>query len=184
MTTGSLIQMRSAGFRVAGRGRGQGLILLYQDKLARVSWRAKALGYLLGPPVLVGIADPFVHAIGAGGAVAGVLAGGWIGEMADRKMAARRVAEAGGGVTVIPLDSITGVRTGPGGLLGGRSLVVTTQDGTEYRFCGRLDTWQADLAAALTVRGRAVQATPEGIMVTPPAAEDRQPDREAPWNPA
>jgi hypothetical protein len=42
MTTGSLIQMRSAGFRVAGQGRGQGLILLYQDKLARVSWRAKA----------------------------------------------------------------------------------------------------------------------------------------------
>ena len=136
----------------------------------RAEWRAEALGYLLGPPVLAGIAYPFVHAIGAGGAVVGVLAGGWIGELVDRRMAARRVAEAGGGVTVIPLDSITGVRTRSGGLLGGRSLVVTTQDGTEYRFHGRLDTWQADLAAALTVRGRSVRVTPEGIMVTPPPA--------------
>jgi hypothetical protein len=172
MTTGSLIQMRSARFRVAGKGRGQGLVLLYQDKLARVSWRAEALGYFLGPPVLVGIAYPFVHAIGAGGAAVGILAGGWIGELVDRRMAARRVAEAGGGVTVIPLDSITGVHTRSGGLLGGRSLVVTTQDGTEYRFHGRLDTWQADLAAALTVRGRSVHVTPEGIMVTPRTAED------------
>jgi hypothetical protein len=91
--------------------------------------------------------------------------------MVDRRMAARRVAEAGGGVTVIPLDSISGVLTRPGGLLGGRSLVVTTQDGTEYRFSGRLGSWQADLAAALTVRGRSVHVTPEGIMVTPPTAE-------------
>jgi hypothetical protein len=119
----------------------------------------------------VGIAYPFIHAIGAGGAAAGVLAGGRIGQKADRRMAVRRVAEAGGGVTVIPLDSITGVRARSGGLVGGRSLVVTTQDGTEYRFYGRLDTWQADLAAALTVRGRSVHLTPEGIMVTPPAAE-------------
>jgi hypothetical protein len=44
MTDGSLIQMRPAGFRVAGKGREQGLVLLYQDKLARVSWRAEALG--------------------------------------------------------------------------------------------------------------------------------------------
>lgn len=175
MTDGSLIQMRSAGFRVAGQGRGQGLVLLYQDKLASVSWRAEALGYLLGPLVLVGIAYPFVHAIGAGGAAVGVLGGGWIGGKADRRMAVRRVAEAGGGVTVIPRDSITGVQARPGGLMGGlvggRNLVVTTQDGTEYRFYGRLDTWQADLAAALTVRGRSVHLTPGGIMVTPPAAE-------------
>lgn len=169
MTDGSLIQMRSAGFRVPGRGRGQGLVLLYQDKLASVGWRAEALGYLLGPLALVGIAYPFVHAIGAGGAAVGVLGGGWIGGKADRRMAVRRVAEAGGGVTVIPLDSITGVQARPGGLMGGRNLVVTTQDGTEYRFYGRLATWQADLAAALTVRGRSVRLTPEGIMVTPPA---------------
>ena len=172
MTTGSLIQMRSAGFRVAGTGRGQGLVLLYQDKLARVSGRAGAFGYFLGPFILVSIDYPFAQAIGAAGAAVGSLAGGWIGEMADRRMAARRVAKAGRGVTMIPLDSVTGVQTRPGGLVGGRSLVVTTQDGTEYRFYGRLGTWQADLAAALTVRGRSVQVPPEGIMVTPPAVED------------
>ena len=181
MTTGSLIQMRSAGFRVAGKGRGQGLVLLYQDKLARVSWQARSPGI---PP---GTACPGGHRLpvrpryrsGRGGC--GVLAGGWIGEMADRRMAARRVAEAGGGVTVILLDSITGVHTGSGGLLGGRSLVVTTQDGTEYRFCGRLGTWQADLAAALTVTrlrsrrpGRRRQHR----------RRRRRARSEAPWNPA
>jgi hypothetical protein len=49
---------------------------------------------------------------------------------------------------------------------------VTTQDRTEYHFYGNPGTWQADLAAALTVRGRSVQVTPGGIMVTPPTAED------------
>jgi hypothetical protein len=105
------------------------------------------------------------------GVVIGGLAGGWIGERADRRRAARRVAGGGGGVTVIPLDSITSVQAGPGGLLGGRGLVVTAQDHTEYRFYGRLDTWLGDLAAALTVRGRPVRVTPGRITVTPPAAE-------------
>jgi hypothetical protein len=75
-------------------------------------------------------------------------------------------------VTVIPLDSITSVRAGSEGFLGSPSLVVTTQDRTEYHFYGNPGTWQADLAAALTVRGRSVQVTPGGIMVTPPTAED------------
>ena len=48
MTDGSLIQMRSAGFRVARKGRGQGLIVLYQDKLARVSYQAEVVGVALG----------------------------------------------------------------------------------------------------------------------------------------
>jgi hypothetical protein len=42
MTNASLIQIRRAGFRVAGKARGLGLVLLYQDKLARVSRRAEA----------------------------------------------------------------------------------------------------------------------------------------------
>lgn len=173
MTDASVIQMRSAGFRVAGKGRGQGLVLLYQDKLARVSWRAEAVGNLLGP-VLVGIAYPLLRISdysGAIGVAIGGVAGRWLGGRVDRRTAARRVAGGGGGVTVIPLDSITGVRARSDGFLGRRSLVVTTADGTEYRFYGRLDTWQADLAAALTVRGRPVRVTPEGITVTPPAAE-------------
>jgi hypothetical protein len=108
--------------------------------------------------------------LGVTGVVIGGLAGGWIGERVDRRTAVRRVA-GGGGATVIPLDSITSVQAGPGGLLGGRGLVVTAQDRTEYRFYGRLDTWPTDLAAALTVRGRPVRVTPEGITVMPPAAE-------------
>jgi hypothetical protein len=170
MTETSLIQMRSAGFSVAGQGRGSGLVLLYPDKLARVSGRAGAVGLLLGPLIL-GLAYPFSGGTGMIAAAIGVLAGRLLGELADRRMATRRVAAGGGGVTVIPLDSITSVQAGPGGLLGGRSLVVTTADRTVYRFSGRLDTWQADLAAALTVRGRPVHLTPEGITVTPPPEE-------------
>jgi hypothetical protein len=62
MTDGSLIRMRSAGFRVVskGRGRGQGLVLLYQDKLARVSCQAETVGFLLGP-LLVGIGYPLLR---------------------------------------------------------------------------------------------------------------------------
>src|SRR5487761_1538017 len=56
MTNASLIQIRRAGFRVSGKTRGLGLVLLYHDKLARVSQRAEALGYFLGPLALVGIA--------------------------------------------------------------------------------------------------------------------------------
>jgi hypothetical protein len=161
MTNASLIQIRRAGFRVTGQARGLGLVLLYQDKLARVSRRAEALGYFLGPLAVVGIAYPFVHGYGVIAAAVGVLAGRWFGEQVDRRIAVRRVARGGRGVTVIPLDSITSVRAGSEGFLGTPSLVVTTQDRTEYRFYGNLGTWQADLAAALTVRGR-----------------------EAPWNPA
>lgn len=51
---------------------------------------------------------------------------------------------------------------------------MTTGSLIQMRSAGfrRLDTWQADLAAALTVRGRSVHVTPKGIMATPPAAED------------
>ena len=172
MTSASLIQIRRAGFRVTGKARGLGLVLLYQDKLARVSQRAELLGCFLGPLVLVGIAYPFVHGYGVIAAAAGVFAGRWLGEQVDRRIAARRVAQGGRGVTVIPLDSITSVRAGSKDFLGTPILVVTTQDGTEYRFYGRPGTWQADLVAALTVRGRSVQVTPEGFAVTPPPADD------------
>jgi hypothetical protein len=169
MTNASLIQIRRAGFRVAGKARGLGLVLLYQDKLARVSRRVEALGSFLGPLVVLGITYPSIDGFGV---VAGVLVGRWFGEQVDRRIAARRVAQGGRGVTVIPLDSITSVRAGSEGFLGSPSLVVTTQDRTEYHFYGNPGTWQADLAAALTVRGRSVQVTPGGIMVTPPTAED------------
>jgi len=46
---------------------------------------------------------------------------------------------------------------------------VTTVDGAEYEFRGMLNGWQAALADTLTVRGREVQVTPQGITVTPQA---------------
>jgi hypothetical protein len=169
MTNASLIQIRRAGFRVTGKARGLGLVLLYQDKLARVSQRAEVLGCFLGPFIVLGIIYPSADGFGA---AAGVLVGRWLGEQVDRRTAARRVAHGGRGVTVIPLDSIASVSTGSKDFLGTPILVVTTQDGTEYRFYGQLGTWQADLAAALTVRGRSVQVTPGSITVIPPTVED------------
>ena len=134
-----------------------------------MSRRAEALGSVLGPLVVLGITYPPVNGFGV---IAGVLVGRWFGEQVDRRIAARRVGQGGRGVTVIPLDSIASVRAGSKDRLGTPILVVTTQEGTQYRFYGQLGTWQADLAAALTVRGRSVQVTPGGITVTPPTAED------------
>jgi hypothetical protein len=167
MTNASLIQLRRAAFRGGGQGRRLGLVLLYQDKLARVNQWGETLGAFLGP-LVVGIT---YRSFDGFGVLAGVLVGRWLGGQVDRRTAPRRVAQGGRGVTVIPLDSIASVRAEPGSFLIKPSLAVTTQDGTEYRFYGHLGTWQADLAAALIARGRPVQVTSEGITVTPPAAE-------------
>ena len=48
----------------------------------------------------------------------------------------------------------------------GQTLFVTTADGTEHQFRGRLAGWQAALTGALTIRGYDVQDTPQGITVT------------------
>ena len=77
-------------------------------------------------------------------------------------------------MTVIPLDSITGVRTAtsPGfaGWWGFQTLVVTTAHGTEYGFRGGIGSWQAYLTSALALRGREVRGTVEGIAITPGTA--------------
>jgi hypothetical protein len=165
------IQSQPARFVVGGASRGQGIVLLYPDKLAAVITRAQAWGYIVGPIALVAIAYPFIHVIGALGAAIGVLAGGWAGEAIDKRSAARKVAAGRDGVTLIPLDLITSLQTrksaGIGGWLSGRTLLVTTADGTEYGFRGKTDRLQADLASALTARGGEVRVTPQGITVTP-----------------
>ena len=56
---------------------------------------------------------------------------------------------------------------GLSGWLTGQTLLVTTADGAEYEFRGRMDGWQAALAGALTVRNRDAHVTPQGIIVTP-----------------
>lgn len=97
--------------------------------------------------------------------------GSWIGEGIAKRRAARKVAAGTDGMTVIPLDLITSLQIGKSsgirGWVAGQNLLVTTADGSEYEFRGKLDGWQADLAGALTARGRDVQVTPQGITVTP-----------------
>jgi hypothetical protein len=55
------------------------------------------------------------------------------------------------------------------GWLTGQALLVTTADGAEYEFRGRMNGWQA---GALTVRGRDVHLTPQGITVLPRATPE------------
>ena len=166
-------QSQSVRFRLGRTGRGKGIVLLYPDKLAAVSSPAEFWGIFLGPCVLAAIAYPLGHGLGAFGAAIGVLVGGWIGGGIGKRLAARKVAADGEGVTVIPLDAITSLRlsksAGIQDWLTGQALLVTAADGTEYEFRGRLNGWQADLATALTVCGREVHVTPENILVTPQA---------------
>ena len=170
------IQSNSARFRVGGTGKGQGILLLYPDKLAAVNSPAELWGVFLGPIVLIAVSHFLFHDIRELGSVAGVLVGGWIGQGVGKWLAARDVAASRDGIRLIPLDLIAGVQfrksAGIPGWLTGQALLVTTADGTEYEFRGRLGGWQAALAGALTVRGRDVQVTPQGITVTPRATPE------------
>ena len=165
------IQSSSARFRVDGIGRGQGIVLLYPDKLAAVNSYADLWGIFLGALVLGAISSFLFHdALGLGSA-AGALAGGLIGQGIGKWLAARRAVANADGVRLIPLDQIAGVQfrnsTGFPAWLIGQTLLVTTADGTEHRFRGRLTGWQAALADALAARGREVRGTAEGITIGP-----------------
>lgn len=100
------------------------------------------------------------------------------GAIAKRK-AVEEVAAGGDNVTVIPLDSVTSLKTrksrGISDRLGGRNLLVTTAEGAAYSFGVKPDRWSAELASALTARGREVRTTPEGMVVTPAPGAGRQP---------
>jgi hypothetical protein len=168
---GVLIQSEPARFRKDGAGRDQGILLLYPDKLVAVESWAQVWGTVLGVIVLAAATFPFTHHYGAGISVVGVLMGSWIGEGIGKRVAARNVAAGTGAMMVIPLDLITSVRvrksSGIRSWYTGQALLVTTADGSEYEFRGKMDGWQAALASALTVRGRDVQVTPEGVTITP-----------------
>jgi len=79
--------------------------------------------------------------------------------------AAGKVAAGEKSVEVIPLKSISEIRSHKG-KLGGRSLVVRTITGDEYRFGGvRFDKWSEDLAGALGAIGRKVSQTDGALSV-------------------
>jgi hypothetical protein len=193
--SGTPIMSQSVRFRVGGMGRGQGIVLLYPDRLVAVNSWAELCGIVLGTMALTVSSVFLFHDIYGLGSAAGALAGGWIGQAVGKRLAAetagaeragaeragaeragaeRAGAErAGAGhdsVRLIPLDSITSVQvrnsTGIQAWLFGRILIVTTADGTEHQFRGRLVGWQSGLAGALTLRGCDVQDTPQGITVT------------------
>ena len=97
-------------------------------------------------------------------------AGSAIGRAVDRGLAAKTVAEAPQGATIIPLDMVASLQTFRptrlGSLFSGETLVVTTADGTEYGFRGRAGL-QNDIAGALAGLGREVRATTTGLAVNP-----------------
>src|SRR6266567_5524598 len=165
------IHSQAARFSADGASRGRGMVLLYPDELAAVITPTDTWGYLVGPAIYVAVTFPLFHTIGWLGVAAGSAIGGGAGNAILKRRAVRKAAAGGDGVTVIPLDQVTGVRTrkpaGIGGWWGFWILAVTTADGTEYEFRGIMEKWQAHLARALTARGRQVHAGPEGIAVTP-----------------
>ena len=69
------IRSESARFLVGGTRKGQGVVLLYPDKLARVSMHAELWGYFVGPLAVAAAAFPIVHTIGALPDVIGALPG-------------------------------------------------------------------------------------------------------------
>jgi hypothetical protein len=174
------IRSESARFLVGGTRKGQGVVLLYPDKLASVRVHAELWGYIVGPLALAAAAFPIAHTIGAwpgaSGALHGVIAillGGMIGRPVDRWLAAKAVADGPERATIIPLDMVTSLRSdrsaGFAGWFITETLVVTTADGTQYGFRGRTGHLQNDIAGALAGLGREVRATTAGLTVTPQA---------------
>ena len=168
---GNPIHSQSATFFVSGSKRGQVVLLLYPDELTAVNASAGTWGYLAGPALFLAITVPLLHTIGWLGISATSLAGGWAGEFLNSRRVVRKAAARGEGVTVIPLELVTGVRfrkpAKAAGWLGIRNMLVTTADGAEYEFRGTKEKWQAQIAGALTVYGREVHIEAENITVMP-----------------
>jgi hypothetical protein len=167
----SPIRIESARRYVDGRKGRWGVVLLYPDQLASVNVRSELWGCLLGPIIFVAAGWPVTASLGAWHAFVGVLLGSTIGRYADRRTAARKMADGGAGATIIPLGTIDSLRTDRstrvGGMFAVETMVVTTADGTEYGFRGRIGSLPAEIAGALADHGREVRATALGLAVTP-----------------
>jgi hypothetical protein len=133
--------------------------------------RAAIWGMLLGLMVFIAVGVSIFPsykelAIVCALGVVGEFAGRFIG----RSLATRKAASGGGGVTVIPFDSVASFQVRPTAAWYNRSLkykdlLVKTADGTEYEFRA-VGRWQADLASALAARGSKVHTTSRGMLVT------------------
>lgn len=169
----SPIRIESARRYVDGRSGRWGVVLLYPDRLASVNVRAELWGCFFGPVIFVVAGWPVTESPGAWHAFIGVLLGSTIGRFIDRRMAARKAAAGGAGATIIPLDRVDGLRTDRStrlsGLFAVETMVVTTADGTEYGFRGRIGSLPAEIAGEIASPGHEVRATPAGLAVTPRA---------------
>ena len=167
----ALIRSESARRYVDGRMGRWGVVLLYPDRLASVNVRAELWGCFFGPVAMVAAGWPVTADAGAFHAIIGVLLGSTIGRFIDRRRAAGKMAAGGAGATIIPLDAIGSLRTDRttrwSGQFAVETLVVTTADGTEYGFRGRIGSLQTEIAGTLAGLGREVRATPLGLAVTP-----------------
>lgn len=115
------VQAQPARFLADGARRRWVYVLLYPDNLTTVVSPADPVGYLGGPMVFAGFGVVLFHAIGWLGVVVGALMGRYAGDAYNKWQATRDAPAGGDGVTVIPLDSITGVRTATsGGIVAGR----------------------------------------------------------------
>ena len=91
--SGTPIMSQSVRFRVGGIGRGQGIVLLYPDRLVAVDSWAELCGIVLGTIALTVSSHFLFHDIYGLGSAAGALAGGWIGQAVGKRLATE---ESGG----------------------------------------------------------------------------------------
>ena len=171
------IRSESTFFRLDGSRTGKGVVLLYPDRLVSVKIYVEYVCWFVMLLILDVVAYRVFHVIASWLVpFSGILLGGVIGRAADRWLAPGMVAPGAGNTTIIPLDTISSLRTDRSGGLAGlfptETVVVTTADGTEYGFFGRTGALQADIASALAELGRDVRATPLGLAVTPRALGD------------
>jgi hypothetical protein len=167
------VQSESVRLLVDGVGQGKGVVQLYPDKLASTRVMVEYVGIFAGAlsvSLLYRVTD---DAVGVLLLMAAIWLGGALGRAVDRCLTARAVAGGPQGATIIPLGTITALRTDRSAGLGGwfvtETLVVTTADGTEYGFRGRTSYLQAAIASEIASQGREVLATPLGLDVTPQA---------------
>ena len=167
------VRRQTTRLLAGGKTRGYGTLLLYPDKLAAVSSGAVRIGMLVGF-IVVFVTTSLIPPHTGPGALGGLIGAGGgylIGGAIARSQAAAKVAAGGDNITIIPLESITGLQARESrGWLAGQHLSVMTAGGAEYEFGVKLDQWSADLAGALAARGREVRTTPGGMAVTPAAS--------------
>jgi hypothetical protein len=171
--SGTPIRMQTARLLGVKTSQGAGTLVLYPDKMVHVRSQAVLWASRIGMVVVAvpSLALPPHTGPGALGALIGGGGGSLIGGAIARSRAAGKAAAAGDDVTVIPLDSITGIETRKSSRrLARQNLFVTMADGADYGFSVKLGKWSSDLASALTARGCVVHATHHGMAVTPAAS--------------